>query len=377
MAIEDSLRQSATALFLFSDSSRFLSAEYSVTRVRCPFLAPLAPSVHCNPFENPMLQLEARVGIEPTNAAFAEPCLTTWLPRRRGACKIVEFVPRASIVFRRALFRLDVYFPRMPELAEVEFYRRRWDAGLGQTVLRAHLHGKKRVARGLDVARFCEALAGATFVQSEGHGKRMLFRFSTDIWLGLHLGMTGKLLVEGADFQPGKHDHLALFQKERTLVFHDPRQFGRIQFSQGKEAPSWWKGLPPQPHEAAFTRAFLDRFFARRKMVPVKAALLMQEAFAGIGNWMADEILWRARVNPSRRVRSLSQDEAGAIWKQTRWVSREAIKRIAPAHADPPKGWFFNERWGKRGVCPRDGTPLKRAEVGGRTTAWCPVCQPK
>ena len=45
------------------------------------------------------------------------------------------------------------------------------------------------------------------------------------------------------------------------------------------------------------------------------------------------------------------------------------------AHADPPKGWFFNERWGKKGVCPRDGTSLKRAEVGGRTTAWCPKCQ--
>jgi formamidopyrimidine-DNA glycosylase len=101
----------------------------------------------------------------------------------------------------------------------------------------------------------------------------------------------------------------------------------------------------------------------------------MQEAFAGIGNWMADEILWRARILPQRRVGSLSGKEVAGVWKQTRWVAWEAMKHVAPAHADLPKGWLFNERWGKRGVCPRDGTALKRAEVGGRTTAWCPKCQ--
>jgi formamidopyrimidine-DNA glycosylase len=263
----------------------------------------------------------------------------------------------------------------MPELAEVEFYRRRWDAGIGKSVIRVHINEKKRVARGINSAELQKALIGAKFLRSEGHGKRMLFRFSGDAWLGVHLGMTGKLSVESADFTPSKHDHLVLFQRDRALVFHDPRQFGRIQFHQGKDAPVWWSDLPPQPQSAAFTRKFVEKFLARRRKVPVKAALLMQEAFAGIGNWMADEILWRARINPKRRVESLSPAEVAALWKQTRWVSREAIKRIAPAHADPPKGWFFNERWTKRGVCPRDGAPLQRAEVGGRTTAWCPVCQ--
>jgi formamidopyrimidine-DNA glycosylase len=263
----------------------------------------------------------------------------------------------------------------MPELAEVEFYRRRWDAGIGQTITRIHINAKKRVARGIDAAAVQKALPGAKFLKSEGHGKRMLFRFSGDIWVGLHLGMTGKLSDEAADFAPGKHDHLVLFQQKRALVFHDPRQFGRIQFHQGKDAPSWWSDLPPQPHEPPFNRAFVEKFFARRKKVPIKAALLMQEAFAGIGNWMADEILWRARINPKRRVESLSPAQVVEVWKQTRWVSREAIKKIAPAHGDPPKGWLFNERWSNQGVCPRDGTPLKRAEVGGRTTAWCPKCQ--
>jgi formamidopyrimidine-DNA glycosylase len=92
---------------------------------------------------------------------------------------------------------------------------------------------------------------------------------------------------------------------------------------------------------------------------------------------MADEILWRAKVNPKRRVESLTPDEVNELWKQTRWVSREALKKIAPSHGDPPKGWLFHERWGRRGACPRCAAELKRAEVGGRTTAWCPVCQGK
>src|SRR5689334_16265592 len=140
----------------------------------------------------------------------------------------------------------------MPELAEVEFFRRRWDVGIGQPITRVHINAKKRVARGVDAAAMQRALVGAKFLKSEGHGKRMLFRFSGDAWLGIHLGMTGKLTAEPADFTPAKHDHLVLFQEKRALVFHDPRQFGRIQFHQGKDAPTWWSDLPPQPQDAAF-----------------------------------------------------------------------------------------------------------------------------
>src|SRR5687768_4536810 len=129
----------------------------------------------------------------------------------------------------------------MPELAEVEFYRRRWDIGIGKPILRSHLNAKKRVLRGIEASALEKALVGARFLGSKGHGKRMLFRFSGDVWLGVHLGMTGKLSVEAANFVPAKHDHLVLFQKERALVFHDPRMFGRIQFHKGKNAPDWWR----------------------------------------------------------------------------------------------------------------------------------------
>src|SRR4051812_14672483 len=132
----------------------------------------------------------------------------------------------------------------MPELAEVEFYRRQWDVGIGQAITRVHINAKKRVLRGVDGKALIAAITGAKFAGSEGHGKKMLFRFSGDVCLGAHLGMTGKLVAEGADFDPGKHDHLVLYQRERALVFNDPRQFGRIQFHKGKDAPTWWSDLP-------------------------------------------------------------------------------------------------------------------------------------
>src|SRR5688500_8968510 len=99
----------------------------------------------------------------------------------------------------------------MPELAEVEFFRSTWDVGLGQKITRVHLNAKKRVLRGVDATALEKSIVGAKLEKSEGHGKRMLFRFSGDVWLGVHLGMTGKLTVEPADFAPTKHDHLVLF----------------------------------------------------------------------------------------------------------------------------------------------------------------------
>src|SRR5262245_24499977 len=119
----------------------------------------------------------------------------------------------------------------MPELAEVEFYRKQWDAGVGKKVLSVHLNEKKRVFRGTDTTQLRERLVGATLVDSKTHGKQMLFRFTRNAWLGIHLGMTGQLSIEkrGHENQQkvlSPHDHLVLFQKGQALIFNDPRQFG-------------------------------------------------------------------------------------------------------------------------------------------------------
>ena len=263
----------------------------------------------------------------------------------------------------------------VPELAEVEYYRRQWDAGLGARIAAVELHARKRIFRGSDVRALKLRLTGAKLLRSVARGKQMLFEFSGENWLGLHLGMSGTMRIEPPDFAVGKHDHLILRQAKRALVFRDPRLFGRVRFHHGKQNPEWWPADLPQIGDRAFSRAFLDGFLDRHRRAPIKAILLMQSGFPGIGNWMADEILWRAKIAPARLAADLSAAERALLLRETRFVARESLRIIGPDFADPPRTWFIHQRWKPGGLCPRHKTALSRATIGGRTTAWCPHCQ--
>lgn len=263
----------------------------------------------------------------------------------------------------------------MPELAEVEYYRQRWNPGLGARVKGVRLHSANRVFRGVDVGALKRSLPGSLLVGSEAHGKQMLFCFSKDLWLGLHLGMTGELRVEPAGYRPGKHEHLAIEQPSQTLVFSDPRQFGRVRFHLGREAPEWWSNLPPPLLSKSFTLATMQRLLERHRKLPLKAALLLQSGFPGLGNWMADEILWRAGLDPHTPAGRLAAAELESLWRTIRFVCRQSIKSVARGYSALPAGWLFHERWESAGRCPRHGKVLARETIGGRTTAWCLDCQ--
>ena len=263
----------------------------------------------------------------------------------------------------------------MPELAEVEFYRQQWDCGLGDKICAIKLHPRKRVFGGTDPKALHQALPGAILITSAAHGKRMLFRFSNHFWLGLHLGMTGELRVEGPAFRPGKHDHLVLYQPQRALVFADMRQFGRIRWHQGASPPEWWTCLPAPLTSKHFTAAGMGKFLQRHGKLPIKATLLLQAGFPGIGNWMADEILWRAKINPRAPTGQINGSTLKRLWRTIRFVCRQAIRHVGQNSSDPPRGWFYHERWEGTGRCPQDGGGLIRETIGGRTTAWCPQCQ--
>ena len=263
----------------------------------------------------------------------------------------------------------------MPELAEVDFFRPQWDPGLGQRILRIALHPEKRVLRSVDPEVFVRSLSGSVLLASSSHGKQMLFRSSAGAWLGIHLGMTGELRLERARFVAGTHDHLVLSQRERSLVFHDPRQFGRIRFHQGATAPEWWSELPPALTSAEFTHARVREFLRRHARAPIKAVLLSQEGFPGVGNWMADETLWRARVHPRLRAGRVSAAASLALYRALRYVCAGAMRAMAVEYRDPPPSWLFRHRWKAGGRCPKHRVLLERAEVGGRTTVWCPECQ--
>lgn len=263
----------------------------------------------------------------------------------------------------------------MPELAEVEYYRRCWDCGLGERITKVIAHDGKRIFRTVHLPAMRVALQGGILQRSEARGKQMLFCFSNDLWLGLHLGMTGKLRAEPANFKPARHDHLVLRQKDRSLIFSDPRLFGRLQFHQGASIPDWWQRIPFDLTDRSFTQDRMDAFLERHRKLPIKATLLLQDGFPGIGNWMADEILWRSKLHPAYTSGELSPKSRRNLWKVIRFVCRSAMNHISADLSDPPAGWLFHERWHQGGKCPTHGILLDRRTIGGRTAVWCPKCQ--
>ena len=263
----------------------------------------------------------------------------------------------------------------MPELAEVLYFSRRWAPALDQKILRVHLHDRKRIFRTVDTPRLRSALTGKPFRTIQTHGKQMLFRFGSDCWLGVHLGMTGKLSAERPDHLPGKHDHLVLYTRTRALVFQDPRLFGRIRFDCSRPPPGWWSSLPTPVLSRDFSVSRLSEILKKRGRTPLKPLLLLQEFFPGIGNWMADEILWQARLHPRTHAGRLDPPAIAGLHAKTKKVSHEAIRIIGRDWSDPPRTWLFLHRWEEGGKCPRCRESLRRQPVGGRTTCWCPVCQ--
>lgn len=269
----------------------------------------------------------------------------------------------------------------MPELAEVEYYRKRWNPGLGRVVASVRLHAKARDFLGCDTALLAKRLPGARFDSSAAAAKQMLFRFTAkdggQLWLGVHLGMTGELLVRPAGLPDAKAEHLILDQPEagQSLVFADFRKFGRVQFHAGPEAPAWWTQIAPAIASPDFTLEAVSAFLRRRARAPIKAVLLMQQRFPGVGNWMADEILWRAAIHPARPCGELTPAEVKRLHRETIWVAKESLATIGETFQDPPASWLFPHRWEDGGKCPRTKKPLERATIGGRTTCWSPARQ--
>lgn len=264
----------------------------------------------------------------------------------------------------------------MPELAEVEYFRRQWNPGLKSKVSEVLINKKARVYRGQNTQKIKKLFKGLKLNASQAAAKQMAFYFGRNIWLGVHLGMTGKTECRERGAPPQKHDQLTLkMSSGKQLVFNDPRQFGRILVWQGEGVPEWWAKIPPPILSKEFKELRLAQFLKRRAKTTIKAVLLMQEFFPGIGNWMADEILWRAGFHPAARAGKFGPAATHQLYLILQEVCRDALRVIGKNWSDPPDSWLFNHRWKKGGRCPRTKKLLARKEIGGRTSCWSPERQ--
>jgi len=261
----------------------------------------------------------------------------------------------------------------MPELPEVEtVVRSLRPAIVGRRILNAEFTGL-RVLIG-SPRKTAGALAGRKVVAVERHGKFISIRLDRG-FLVVHLGMTGRLLIDGA---LSKWTH-AIFTLDRgSLVYEDPRQFGRIEY--GEELPARVAALGPEPLEV--TAAEFARRVKQRKS-PVKAVLLNQAVVRGVGNIYADEALFRAGVHPKRIAASLRADRVGRIHAAVQEVLTEAIDRRGSSvsnyvDAEGCQGSFQTEHrvYQRTGEpCVKCGTPIRRILVAQRGTHYCPKCR--
>jgi formamidopyrimidine-DNA glycosylase len=258
----------------------------------------------------------------------------------------------------------------MPELPEVEHFRqvfRRLAAGKRV----AEVWADPTILRNSTVDALRRALVGRRLHDPERRGKWLLCPSDGPI-LVLHFGMTGDLVWSGDQPLRHRHDRLALaFVEGGELRYRNMRKLGGVWLAHDDaEVGRLLSGVGPDAL-ALDAAAFVQRLGRRRG--GVKAALMDQSVVAGIGNILADEILWQARLHPRRTVESLDAAERSRLARVTRRVLHRAVEEF---DTPEPRSSLSPVRGLPGAACPRCRTPLGRTTAAGRTTYFCPRCQP-
>ena len=259
----------------------------------------------------------------------------------------------------------------MPELAEVEAYRLIAERALGRVVVAVDARDEWFIRRTPGAAALQSLLAGATFVAARRRGKLLVLDTDRGTALGLRFGMTGRLIVDdvaGVDEllyssrrdDPSFDRFAVTFSDGGHMRMSDPRRLGTVEIDPtfddlGRDALT----LTKRELAAALGGS----------TVALKARLMDQRRVAGVGNLTADEVLWRASLSPLRVSRELSDDEVRRLAREVRDVLRMMIRRGGSHTGDLMAARV------RGGLCPREGAPLRREQVGGRTTYWCPQHQ--
>src|SRR5262245_7448712 len=258
----------------------------------------------------------------------------------------------------------------VPEILEVERYRQAAEAVVGRSISTVWAPDAGYLKRGLTSNDVVDALTGRTVTAVRRRGKLLLLDTDGPV-LGLRFGMTGRLLVDGGapvaglEYGPDRIDpawrRFALtFTDGGLLVVDDARRLGGIELWPDEDALG--------PDALSITRRQLASALAGGR-APVKAVLIDQHRIAGIGNLIADEVLWRAGIDPARQAGSLSDEEVARLHRTMRRVLPQLMRRGGSHTGDLQ---LARERGA---LCPRDGTPLERRTIGGRTTYSCPAHQ--
>lgn len=248
----------------------------------------------------------------------------------------------------------------MPELPEAERARRQIEKVLGRRIVAVD-DTDTYVCRPHPPGEIASALVGRRLTKAHRRGKFLWVETDEGPELGLHLGMAGRIAVD-EEPSPRHWDRFVLeFEGGGRLALHDKRRLGRALV-----APDF-AHVGPDAADISLEE-FRERF--GRGAAPVKARLLNQGVISGVGNLLADEILWRARLSPARAAGDLDGSELKRLHRALRSAISDALDQ-GGAHT----GQTMEQRRAG-GRCPRCRAEMIKGRYGGRTTWWCPECQP-
>jgi formamidopyrimidine-DNA glycosylase len=284
----------------------------------------------------------------------------------------------------------------MPELPEVETVRRGLEPVMtGRRILQADV--RRPDLRWPFPPGMAERLTGAQVVALRRRSKYILADLSTAETLLIHLGMSGRLLISGATLgtfhhphpAPAKHDHVVLDLEGGTrITFNDARRFGAmdLMLTEGAGAHPLLSALGPEPMGNDFHATYLAARL-RGRATPIKTALLDQHLVAGLGNIYVCEVLFRAGIHPARLARDLTGAEVERLVPIIRDVLADAIDAGGSSlkdyrQADGELGYFQHsfrvyDREGQVCVTPGCGAIVQRIVQSGRSSFFCPSCQPQ
>ncbi|MEM8738580.1 MAG: DNA-formamidopyrimidine glycosylase family protein [Planctomycetota bacterium] len=267
----------------------------------------------------------------------------------------------------------------MPELPEVECWGRRVAerACLGRRIERVYAKADERIViEGVSPRGLAAALKGRTVEGCHRRGKQMWWALSGDGPLPLwHFGMTGSFVSYTAKSDRPRFLKVELLlDNGQRFGFTDARRFGRVRLRDEPLAEPPLSELGPDAWQELPAADGWVEALARRR-TPVKALLLNQSFLAGIGNWIADEVAYQAKIAPQRWADELSAAEVKTLRRKVKHVLDKACAWEAD-YRRFPQTWLFHHRWGKNeDALTGRGEEIAFDVVGGRTTAWVPKVQ--
>ncbi|MCM1285053.1 MAG: bifunctional DNA-formamidopyrimidine glycosylase/DNA-(apurinic or apyrimidinic site) lyase [Acetobacter sp.] len=273
----------------------------------------------------------------------------------------------------------------MPELPEVETIKNVIKQQIEGLKIDRLLLERPEIIAHPTAEEFCNTITGQIISSMSRRGKFIIINLNSGDCVIIHLRMTGCLLVTPSDYPKETHTHIIFSLSNSTqLRFSDTRRFGRFWLIRDNETDiySGIHKLGIEPFDDELTAQYLQKNFGKRKKA-IKECLLNQSVVAGIGNIYSDEILFKAKINPSRSANSLSQIE----WKMLADVIPERLSYFIERNVITPFDYLetkgkeyrntpFLQVYGHSNQpCPVCESILIKTVIGGRSSVFCPDCQ--